>query len=175
MKVLRRRVYNKPRCFFRSPLMKTLDWSVETLGREYFFTRFCIHFNKTRVASETWLLSNILYSFFPFVANKKVPQLKPLTAIKAMLRTNCYRCLCHPVCCKYLKAKWREFGWKVYSASLLVYVVFLISLSVYAFGIPSYQKSLENITSFPGSGNGSGNFSGNEFVKNKGRIKYKFD
>ncbi len=27
-----------------SPLMKTLDWSVETLGREYNSTGLCIHF-----------------------------------------------------------------------------------------------------------------------------------
>jgi hypothetical protein len=60
-----------------------------------------------------------------------------------MLKTQCYSCLCHPVCCKYLKAKWMEFGWKIYSASLLVYLVFLISLNVYAFGIPSYQESTE--------------------------------
>ena len=36
---------------FRSPLMKTLDWSVETLGRECNSTGLCIHFNKTRIAS----------------------------------------------------------------------------------------------------------------------------
>ena len=47
------RVYKKPRCVFRSPLMKTLDWSVETLGRECNSTGLCIHFNKTRVARET--------------------------------------------------------------------------------------------------------------------------
>jgi hypothetical protein len=38
---------------FRSPLMKTLDWSFETLGRECNSTGVCIHFNKTRVAKET--------------------------------------------------------------------------------------------------------------------------
>ncbi len=36
--------------------MKTLDWSVETLGRECNSTELCIHFYKTRVASETWLI-----------------------------------------------------------------------------------------------------------------------
>jgi hypothetical protein len=30
----------KPRCDLKSPLMKTLDWSVETLGREYNSTGF---------------------------------------------------------------------------------------------------------------------------------------
>ena len=35
------------------PLMKTLDWSVEMLGRECNSTGLCIHFNKTRVASES--------------------------------------------------------------------------------------------------------------------------
>ena len=69
-------------------------------------------------------------------------ELKPLAAIKAMIRNNCYNCLCHPVCCKYLKAKWMEFGWKIYSASLLIYIVFLVSLNVYAFSIPTYQESL---------------------------------
>ena len=34
-------------------MMKTLDWSVETLGRECNSTGLCIHFYKTRVASET--------------------------------------------------------------------------------------------------------------------------
>ena len=32
--VIPHEVYKKPRCDFRSSLMKTLDWSVETLGRE---------------------------------------------------------------------------------------------------------------------------------------------
>ncbi len=39
-------VYKKPRCNFRSPLMKTLDWSVETLGREYTSKELCIYFYK---------------------------------------------------------------------------------------------------------------------------------
>ncbi len=38
---------------FRSPLMKTLDWSVQMLDRECSSTWLCIHFYKTRVASET--------------------------------------------------------------------------------------------------------------------------
>ena len=36
-------IYKKPRCDFRSALMKTLDWSVETLGRECNTTGICIH------------------------------------------------------------------------------------------------------------------------------------
>ena len=44
-------VYKKPHCF-RSPPMKILDWSVETLGRECSSTGLCIHFYKTIVASE---------------------------------------------------------------------------------------------------------------------------
>ncbi len=36
-------IYHKmPRCDFRSPLMKTLDWSVETLSRECNSTALCI-------------------------------------------------------------------------------------------------------------------------------------
>jgi hypothetical protein len=35
-------VYKKLRCDFRSPLMKALDWSVETLGREYTSRELCI-------------------------------------------------------------------------------------------------------------------------------------
>ncbi len=38
----------------KTPLMKTLDWSVEMLGRKCNSTGLCIHFNKTiQVASET--------------------------------------------------------------------------------------------------------------------------
>ncbi|CAB4008909.1 transient receptor potential cation channel subfamily A member 1-like, partial [Paramuricea clavata] len=95
---------------------------------------------------EHWVRYNFmcLQDPSPPESNKKATKLKPLTAIKAMIRMNCYRCLCHPVCCKYLKEKWMDFGWKVYSASLLIYLVFLVSLNVYAFGIPSYQESREN-------------------------------
>ena len=49
-------VYKKPRCDFRSPLVKTLNWSVEMLGRACNSTGLCIHFNKTRVTSGTWLI-----------------------------------------------------------------------------------------------------------------------
>ena len=59
-----------------------------------------------------------------------------------MLRNSSYQCLCHPVCCKYLKAKWMEFGWKVYTTSFMFYFLFLVSLNVYAFGIPSYKASV---------------------------------
>ena len=79
-----------------------------------------------------------------FAVKKKPVKFKPMTAIKAMIKMNCHRCLCHPVCCKYLKAKWMDFGWKVYLSSILIYVVFLISLNAYVFGIPTYQESLEN-------------------------------
>ena len=40
------RVFKKPHCNFGSPLMKTLDWSVETFGLDYNSTGFCIHFYK---------------------------------------------------------------------------------------------------------------------------------
>jgi hypothetical protein len=33
-------------CIFRSPLMKTLDWSVETLGLDYNSTGLCNHLFK---------------------------------------------------------------------------------------------------------------------------------
>ena len=46
------RVYKKQHCNIRSPLMKTLDWSVETLGRECKSIGRCILLNKTRVANE---------------------------------------------------------------------------------------------------------------------------
>ncbi len=38
--------YKEPRCDFRSPLMKTLDWSVETLGCECNSIGLCIHLLK---------------------------------------------------------------------------------------------------------------------------------
>jgi hypothetical protein len=46
------RVYKKPRCDFRSPLMKTLDCSVETLGRECNSTGICINLNQSGVKHE---------------------------------------------------------------------------------------------------------------------------
>ena len=52
------RVYKKRRCDFRSPLMKTLDWSVETLGRECNSTGLCIYF---KVAMER-ILSNGVFN-----------------------------------------------------------------------------------------------------------------
>ncbi|XP_046842360.1 transient receptor potential cation channel subfamily A member 1-like [Xenia sp. Carnegie-2017] len=69
---------------------------------------------------------------------------KPLTAIEAMVKSGSYKCLQHPVCCKYLKEKWKAFGFKVYLVGFLIYVVFLVSLNVYAFKIPSYEESINN-------------------------------
>ena len=40
--------------------MKTLDWSVETLGREYNSTGVCIHLYKTSVASETRVILDLV-------------------------------------------------------------------------------------------------------------------
>ena len=42
----------KLRCDLRSPLMKTLDWSVETLGRECKSTGFCIHLQYKNPSNE---------------------------------------------------------------------------------------------------------------------------
>jgi hypothetical protein len=39
--------------------MKTLDWSVETLGLDYNSTGLCNHLFKPRVASETWLIYQV--------------------------------------------------------------------------------------------------------------------
>ena len=61
-----------------------------------------------------------------------------------MVKSGSSKCLQHPVCCKYLKEKWKAFGCKVYLAGLLTYVVFLVSLNVYAFKIPSYEESINN-------------------------------
>ena len=90
--------------------------------------------------------SILLFIFLLFLTATKngAKTRQPLSAFKSMLQNNSYKCLRHPVCCKYLKAKWREFGWKLYSASFVLYSAFLISLNVYAFGIPSYEKSFES-------------------------------
>ena len=48
-------VYKKPRCDFRSPL-KTLDWSVESLGCECIRLRFAFIFVVHGVANETFKL-----------------------------------------------------------------------------------------------------------------------
>ena len=88
--------------------------------------------------------NNFINLLGDFLGVKKATKLKPMTAIKAMLKANCYSCLCHPVCCKYLKAKWMDFGWKIYSVSLIIYLVYLISLNVYAFNIPTYEVSEKN-------------------------------
>jgi hypothetical protein len=41
-------VFKKPHCNIRSPLMKTLDWSVETLGLDYNSTGLCtIYLNQS--------------------------------------------------------------------------------------------------------------------------------
>ena len=40
----------------RSPLMMTLDWSVEMLGCECNLIELCIHLNITKVAIKTFLI-----------------------------------------------------------------------------------------------------------------------
>ena len=42
--------------------MKTLDWSVQTLGRDCNSIRLCINVNITRVAKETRLLHLVIVS-----------------------------------------------------------------------------------------------------------------
>ena len=37
-----------------------------------------------------------------------------------------------------------EFGWKLHILSLLLYVIFLVALNIYAFGIPSYKEARGN-------------------------------
>jgi hypothetical protein len=50
-------------CNFRSPLMKTLDWSVETLGLDYNSTGLCNHlFKPEYIASETYVGLFLIWS-----------------------------------------------------------------------------------------------------------------
>ncbi|XP_046848111.1 LOW QUALITY PROTEIN: transient receptor potential cation channel subfamily A member 1-like [Xenia sp. Carnegie-2017] len=65
---------------------------------------------------------------------KAAKKLKPMTAIKAMLRHNSYKCLRHPVCCKYLKTKWMEFGWNVFSRiNSFLFFLFLLTCMLLVF------------------------------------------
>lgn len=88
--------------------------------------------------------SNLRSFFF-----SKLCQVKRMTAIEAMVKTKCYICLCHPVCRKFLKAKWMDFGWKVHVLSLFLYLIFLIALNIYAFQIPAYQYTQNNPGKIP--------------------------
>ena len=37
-----------------------------------------------------------------------------------------------------------EFGWKLHTLNLLLYMIFLLALNIYAFEIPSYKETQEN-------------------------------
>ena len=48
-----------------------------------------------------------------------------------MVRYNRVDCLSHPVCSAYLHMKWLAYGFFVHSINLLVYVIFLASLTLF--------------------------------------------
>ncbi|KAH9488094.1 Transient receptor putative cation channel sub A member 1 [Bulinus truncatus] len=53
----------------------------------------------------------------------------PLMSLYAMVKNNRVDCLSHPVCVTFLKVKWKHYGVWVYSAYLIVYILFLASLT----------------------------------------------
>ena len=48
-----------------------------------------------------------------------------------MVRYNRVDCLSHPVCSAYLHMKWLAYGFVVHSINLLIYVIFLASLTAF--------------------------------------------
>ncbi|KAI8787326.1 transient receptor potential cation channel subfamily A member 1 [Biomphalaria glabrata] len=67
-----------------------------------------------------------------------------------MVKNNRVDCLSHPVCVTFLKVKWKHYGVWVYSAYLIVYILFLASLTSFVVNHNSLMhiemKSMENST-----------------------------
>ncbi|XP_046848679.1 transient receptor potential cation channel subfamily A member 1-like isoform X2 [Xenia sp. Carnegie-2017] len=80
----------------------------------------------------------------PSETSEGTKKFKPLTAIKNMVLFKSYKCLRHPVCCKFLEEKWKELGCGLYMIRLFFYMAFLISLNVYATNIPPYNPSVKS-------------------------------
>ena len=72
------RVYKNPCCDFRSHLMKTLDWSVETLGREWNSTELCIHLLKPLFHSSQKPIRKLAASAFKYCDWMKVLAASPI-------------------------------------------------------------------------------------------------
>ena len=72
------RVYKNPCCGFRSHLMKTLDWSVETLGREWNSTELCIHLLKPLFHSSQKPTRKLAASAFKYCDWMKVLAASPI-------------------------------------------------------------------------------------------------
>ncbi|GFO25172.1 transient receptor potential cation channel subfamily a member 1 [Plakobranchus ocellatus] len=53
----------------------------------------------------------------------------PMMALNAMVKNNRVNCLSHPVCTTFLKVKWTKYGMPVYMAYLIVYGMFLASIT----------------------------------------------
>ncbi|XP_035826421.1 transient receptor potential cation channel subfamily A member 1 [Aplysia californica] len=53
----------------------------------------------------------------------------PMMALNTMVKNNRVDCLSHPVCVTFLKVKWNKYGMWIYTAYLLVYMLFLASLT----------------------------------------------
>ena len=53
------------------------------------------------------------------------------TPPQMMVRYNRVDCLSHPVCSAYLHMKWLAYGFVVHSINLLIYVIFLASLTAF--------------------------------------------
>ncbi|XP_055886580.1 transient receptor potential cation channel subfamily A member 1-like isoform X2 [Biomphalaria glabrata] len=77
-------------------------------------------------------------------------EIYPLMSLYAMVRNNRVDCLSHPVCVTFLKVKWKHYGIWVYSAYLIVYILFLASLTSFVVNHNSLmhfeRASLENST-----------------------------
>ena len=85
-------IYEKPRWDFRSPLTKTLDWSIEMLGRECYSTAWALHkFIKTRVATET------MTDIIPGCG--ELTNFKPLHTVKKNFALSLSSCLAKPQPC----------------------------------------------------------------------------
>lgn len=69
--------------------------------------------------------------------------------LQMMVRYNRVDCLSHPVCSAYLHMKWLAYGFFVHSVNLLIYVIFLASLTAFVTSAENLIRTRRSVIAQP--------------------------
>ncbi|KAJ7373027.1 Transient receptor putative cation channel sub A member 1 [Desmophyllum pertusum] len=79
---------------------------------------------------------------FTIIQGAPKPDQDRLMVLKSMLKYRRIDCLTHPVCFTVMNKKWQTFGWKALVLNLILYLLFVIPLTILAIYSRANEKHL---------------------------------
>ncbi|CAH1773123.1 unnamed protein product [Owenia fusiformis] len=90
----------------------------------------CIVLSENNGSSIEYDFTYIIKNFLPSDSNQN-KIMKSTSPLHVMIEHGRIDCLSHPLCLQYLKYKWATFGMKLHIMNMVIYLLFLVSLTAF--------------------------------------------